>query len=630
MLRRLQHVRSKLMLAMLATTLTALVVSGIALLVYDLRAYQQSWVNDLVTQADILGQASTAALAFDDPRTAEQNLALLKLRPQISAAAIYTAQGKLFATYKRDDVVDPKFPEAQGASGHRIDAGELVVFQRLERGNELLGTVYVRARYELFDRLKNYVVILGVVMTVSLLAALLVSTRLQAAFTEPIMAMAEAARQVITRKDFSLRVRKTTEDEIGYLVEAFNAMLIEIGQSTKALELANRTLEREMVVRRDAEKALIAADRRKDEFLATLAHELRNPLAPLRAVLELLRRAGLDAQGARSAHDMMDRQLRQLVRLVDDLLDVSRITTGKMILRKERIDLHRIIQSAADAAAPLIEQRHHQLVVALPPEPVYLDADVVRLTQVFINLLFNAAKFTDSGGRITLAGERRDGHIVVTVSDTGIGIASGMLNTIFELFSQADLSLERPYAGLGVGLTLARHLAELHGGTVHAHSEGLGRGSQFIVELPVAAEALPESAAAAPSAPAAAGFSRLRVLLVDDNVDFVDSMAALLRSMGHEVRVAYDGEAGLQMAAAFAADAMFLDIGLPKLNGYDLARQLRQMPATRDALLVAVTGWGQEEDKQRAREAGFAHHIVKPADFHQIIAILESVTPRSA
>jgi CheY-like chemotaxis protein/two-component sensor histidine kinase len=299
-----------------------------------------------------------------------------------------------------------------------------------------------------------------------------------------------------------------------------------------------------------------------------------------------------------------------------------------MILRKERINLHTITQSAVDAASPLIEQRRHQLVVSLPSEPVYLEADAVRLTQIFINLLNNAAKFTDLEGRITVTGEQRDGHVVVTVGDSGIGIAPGMLGTIFDMFSQADLSLERPQAGLGVGLTLARHLVELHGGTIHARSDGLGRGSQFIVDLPVVTQALAADAGAASKSPAAAALSRLRVLCVDDNVDFVDSMAALLTSMGHDVRVAYDGEAGLQTAPAFAPDVMFLDIGLPKLNGYDLARRLRELPATRDALLVAITGWGQEDDKRRAKEAGFAHHMVKPADFNQIIAILASVVPR--
>jgi CheY-like chemotaxis protein len=403
-------------------------------------------------------------------------------------------------------------------------------------------------------------------------------------------------------------------------------MLAEIGRRAQALEESNRALQQEMAERRGAEKALLAADQRKDEFLATLAHELRNPLAPLRTALELLQTSGTDADTLRSAREVMERQLRQLVRLVNDLLDISRITTGKMTLKKEHIRLGDVVKSAVEAARPLIETREHWLDVVLPPAPVTLFADSTRLAQVFLNLLNNAAKFTDNRGAIKLTAEVKGGDLVVTVADTGIGISAKMLPVIFEMFAQADRSLERSQAGLGVGLTLVKHLAELHGGAVVARSDGAGRGSEFIVRLPVIAR--PEDRTAAPAPPgAAAAAPARRILMADDNEDFVDSLAMLLRAAGHEVMVVHDGLAAVAAAAEFKPDFAFLDIGLPKMNGYELARCLRGAPATAHTVLVAVTGWGQQEDIRRAREAGFAIHLTKPVEVDAIAQILQKPPP---
>jgi signal transduction histidine kinase len=619
-------VRKKLMLVVLATTLVALLLAGGAMVAYELRTYHATQVDDLFSQADLIGRASAPALAFDDPKAARENLSLLRVTPRISAAAIYTIKGAQFATYTRADIAGFKFPEFPQADGYQIDGNQLLLFKQIEDDNEVLGTVYLRARYELMDRLKNYLSILGAVMALSLVGALLMTAWLQAVVSRPILEITEVARQVMTRRDFSLRVRKTTEDEIGYLVDAFNDMLAEIGRRAQALEESNRALQQEMGERRDAEKALLAADRRKDEFLATLAHELRNPLAPLRNALEILRTAGNDADTLRSARDMMERQLHQLVRLVNDLLDVSRITTGKMILQKERIQLQDVVKSALEAAGPLIEARHHRLTLLLPPEPVVLFADFTRLAQVFLNLLNNAAKFTDVGGNITFAAELKDGELVVTVTDTGIGISTKMLPEIFDMFAQADRSLERAQAGLGVGLTLVKHLVELHGGTVIARSDGLGGGSQFIVRLPGVATSGPDSIVQGEGGMNVLAVARHRILLADDNEDFADSLAMLLRAMGHEVRVAHDGLAAAEAAAEFAPEFAFLDIGLPKLNGYELARRLRESPATRKTVLVAVTGWGQENDRRRSREAGFAYHLVKPVEPDAIQRILKGAS----
>ena len=522
-------VRKKLMWVVMTTTLVALLIASGAMVIYELRTYHEARVSDLVSQADLIGRSSAAALMFDDPKTAQANLALLKVAPRISAAAIYTAKGARFASYVRADLADVKFPDLPQADGYHVEGDQITVFQQIVDHNEVVGTVYLRARYELIDRLFSYVTILGAVMALSLFGAMLITAWLPELVSRPILEITEVARQVMARRDFSLRVRRTTVDEIGYLVDAFNDMLAEIGRRAQALEESNRALQQEMAERRGAEKALLAADQRKDEFLATLAHELRNPLAPLRTALELLQNSGTDADTLRSAREVMERQLRQLVRLVNDLLDISRITTGKMTLKKEPIQLGDVVKSAVESARPLIETRRHRLDVVLPPVTVTLFADFTRLAQVFLNLLNNAAKFTDSGGAIKLTAEVKGGDLVVTVADTGIGISAKMLPVIFDMFAQADRSLERAQAGLGVGLTLVKHLTELHGGTVVARSDGAGRGSEFIVRLPVIAP--PEDRAAAPAGPGAPSAAPARrILMADDNEDFVDSLAMLLRA----------------------------------------------------------------------------------------------------
>ena len=479
-----RSVRSRLMLVVLATTLAALGVVAIALVVYESRTYERSTAAGLMTQAQVLGRATAAALVFDDPDAARDNLAALKLQPQIRAAAIYTATGRLFASYGRSGAFGGASPGQPQADGYAIDGDEITVFRRIIEDQEALGTVYLRAAYALDARLADYLGILGFVLVASLAFALLLSAGLQRTITRPIIAVTDVARQVIGRRDFSLRVAKTTQDEVGVLVDAFNAMLAEVGRRADALEASNATLSRETAERREAEEALRVADRRKDEFLAMLAHELRNPLAPLRNALEILKRRGADAAVAKETREMMERQLRQLVRLVDDLLDVSRITTGKLALRAEVTEIRDVVRSGVDTAQPLIDARGHTLTISLPAEPVYVMADFARLSQVISNLLNNAANYTEPGGRIALAASADDSQVMVSVADNGIGIEAHMLGPVFGLFAQADDSLERTHGGLGVGLTLARHLAELHHGSIEARSEGIGKGSEFIVRMP--------------------------------------------------------------------------------------------------------------------------------------------------
>jgi PAS domain S-box-containing protein len=360
-----------------------------------------------------------------------------------------------------------------------------------------------------------------------------------------------------------------------------------------------------------ARLALADADRRKNEFLAVLAHELRNPLAPLRSALHVLKLAKGDAAAREDARLMMERQLTLMVRLVDDLMDMSRISRGKVELRRERIDLHEAIRLAVETSRPEIEARGHTFMVSIPPEPVGVDADVNRLAQVFANLLNNAAKYTEPGGQVALAVEPQGGEVVVHVRDSGIGIPPEMLPKVFDIFTQVDRTTEGAQGGLGIGLSLVKGLVEKHGGSVEARSEGRGLGSEFVVRLPV----LPEVPAAAGERPASRGpVARRRVLIVDDNRDAAVSLASMLNFMGNVTQTAHDGIEALDLAETFRPDLVVLDIGMPRLSGYDTARRLREKPWGREVVLVALTGWGQEEDRRRSRDAGFDSHLVKPIE----------------
>ena len=376
-----------------------------------------------------------------------------------------------------------------------------------------------------------------------------------------------------------------------------------------------------------AEEALREADRRKDEFLAVLAHELRNPLAPIRYAVAMAKREGRSEAERLQAQGIIERQVEHMRRLLDDLLDVSRITRGTLILRRSPVDLDSIVAAAQESARPLMEARGHTLAVRLPEHPIRLLVDPVRIAQVLANLLINAAKYTDSGGHIELEARREGGELLLTVRDNGIGISAQMMSRVFTLFAQASPALERSEGGLGIGLALVRGLVELHGGDVTAHSGGAGQGSAFVVRLPLGSPAEDESGADGP-APACAQVKPLRLLVADDNCDSAATCAALLRASGHEVTVAHTGREAFDLACELQPDALLLDIGMPELNGYQLAERIRGTAWGRRAVLIAISGWGQEADKRRALAAGFDRHLTKPIDPDGLEALLQRAAAR--
>ncbi len=383
--------------------------------------------------------------------------------------------------------------------------------------------------------------------------------------------------------------------------------------------------------RKQMEEALREADRRKNEFLAMLAHELRNPLAPIRNSLHLLRMAGTEGGAIGRVHEMMERQVNHMVRLVDDLLEVSRITRGKIELRKEPVELAAIIRSAVETSKPLIEAAGHRLAITLPPTPLILDADPVRLAQVVANLLNNAAKYTDPDGQIWLnvqaanGGGELPGEVVISVRDNGIGIPADMLPRVFDMFTQIDRTLGRAQGGLGIGLTLVRSLVQIHGGRVEAKSAGPGQGSEFIVRLPLAPAHRPDPAEPHRHHGQATVLPPQRLLIVDDNRDAADTLGMLLNFLGADVQVVSDGPAALETLRTYRPDAVLLDIGMPGMDGYEVARRIRQDPALAEVVLIALTGWGQEDDHNRSQEAGFDHHLVKPVDPDVLQALLASL-----
>jgi len=610
-----RSVRSKLTALVVQTTTIALLLAAIAMALQDLTAYRSARASQLATEASILALATAPALAFDDHAAAERGLAALRAHSAVLSAALYDTSGSLYVQYVGAGQQPPP-ARLQGSLDKTTLYGDQVsITQRITQNGEWLGTIYMRARFDMLPRIVTYLWIIALVTILGGITARILSAPLQRAITTPLDAMARVASHVVDQRDYSLRATKTTDDEIGLVVEAFNRMLDEVQLRTRALE--------------ESDEALREADRKKDEFLATLAHELRNPLAPIRNAAELLELRAADDLQRKWAREVIVRQVKRMGLLLDDLLDVSRITRQRLVLKKESVSLSTMMATAIETARPLIDAKQHSLQVSLPPEAIALDADPLRLSQAISNLLHNAAKYTDAGGRIQLSAELVAGELRIAVMDNGIGIEAQILPKLFKMFSQVDSAIDRTEGGLGIGLALVQGLVGLHGGTVEASSAGPGQGSTFTIRVPGARFAPGESAHSEfASVIDEVGSPLCKVLVADDNYDAAESLALIIRMWKYEVFVAQSGSAALEFAMRERPDAYILDIGMPGINGYEVARRIRSQPWGRRVLLLAVTGWGQSEDVARTKSAGFDEHMTKPVDLPRIQALLTDYSRR--
>lgn len=388
-------------------------------------------------------------------------------------------------------------------------------------------------------------------------------------------------------------------------------------------------IARDITDRKRIERALLEADRQKNEFLATLAHELRNPLAPIRNSLHILRLMNGDASTSERVQEMLERQVNHMVRLVDDLLEISRVTMGKIDLRMDAVDVKAVVESAIETSRPLIDAGRHHLDVDLPATPLTIDGDAVRLAQVVSNLLNNAAKYTHPGGRILVRAQRKGDFVEILVRDNGIGIQADQLPRVLEMFTRTERGKMHSQEGLGIGLALAKRLVEMHGGRIEVKSEGLDRGSEFVVCLPASVRNHIDEHTSIASAPHSLG-TRRKILIVDDNQDAASSLAMLISILGSDVQVAHDGKSAIAAFHSFHPSLALLDLGMPEMSGYDVARHVRSQSEFDDVTLVALTGWGQEDDRRRTREAGFDHHLVKPVDLDALQLLLADLPAKRA
>jgi PAS domain S-box-containing protein len=871
-------VRGKLVGIVLLTTVIVLVISGIAMLAHDLSVYRIKWASDVAGEAGILAMSSAPAMAFNDLEVAQRNLDALQVRSAVLAAALYGVDGQLYAQFSRAGEESPPARRPAGLRGVRVAGERVELTQQIEVNGEHLGTLYLRARYDVVGRVQAYLGIFSLITILSLLAAFALSAVLQRVFTVPLEEIGHVARQIVHEHDYSLRVKQTTQDEIGLAVQALNSMLDEVQLRARALEESNASLREEVSVRHAAETALARAnarlettlaaaeigswvadlrtenlvvdhnfaalygianpgvfvdiptlrlqqvhandlravleaetealaigtlaspefrivqpdgsvrwviergkvqfdangkpsrlaglliditpqklaeqqrretekvyraigesiaygvwvtdaegrctyasdsflrllgmtqeqcsdfgwasllhpdeaddtlaawrecvrtgsawyrehrirgadgtyhpvlaqgvpirgddgsargwaginldisrlkrteealreaDRRKDEFVATLAHELRNPLAPIRHATHILDSPGANEAQLKWGREVITRQVEHMALLLDDLLDVSRITRGRLDLKTSYVSIGEIVAAAIETARPLIDAKRHTVQIQVPEGPLELNVDPLRLSQALSNLLTNAAKYTDAGGKINLSVRRDATGVAIAVQDSGIGLHESSIPRVFDMFSQVESAMERSQGGLGIGLALVKGLVMLHGGTVEAASDGPGHGSTFTIHLPNACifqEQLEEEATRTPAVPPAG--PRCTLLVVDDNRDAAEALAMVLRLAGHEVAVGNSGQQALEIARRKCPDACILDIGMPGMSGYEVARAMREQPWGKTMLLIALTGWGQREDVDRARAAGFDHHFTKPIDAVQIERLL--------
>jgi len=611
---RATSLREQLVRAAVLTTLVAVLLNAAALFIHEWFSYRKDWVANIQTTANLVTDASVAALEVNDAQTAQRTLDMLGSKPQIQSAALYDLTGTLLAAYSRaDDEIHDRRNVEVAPSEPTFRGSRLELTHPIQSDGELLGMLHLTARHDIGNRLLGFAFILLLSSGLCVVGAFLLFGRLQRRITAPLESMTRVAQDVITSHNWTLRAPRSNYSDVGQLVDAFNSLLYECQTRTS-------DLEQEALSRRHVEQQLRQADHQKNVFLATLAHELRNPLAPMTNAVALLRMPNATSGTRDKAVQVLERQLNHMVRLISDLLDTSRITTGQLSLTLQPLDISALVSTAVEETQTLAVQQ--EVAVHLHPahDVLCVDGDPVRLAQVFSNLLNNACRYTPRGGQVDVSLVGDATSVYVFVQDTGVGVEPGMQKRIFDLFEQADKSLERGNVGLGVGLSLSRQIVELHKGEVTMTSEGKGRGSCFTVQLP-RLKCVGEPAMLAADS-RAVHLRRLQILIADDNIDLAESFAELLRASGHLVEVVHDGEAALQMARTQPPDIALLDIGMPKRDGFEVARQLRATPATSDILLVAISGWGAEADKRTAEQAGFDHYLVKPVEPADLVKIL--------
>ena len=659
-------VRNKLLAVVLLTTLVALLVALVAMIGYDLRVYHRSWVSDVATQAELLGRTSAAALAFDDARAAEEDLALLRFRPKVRAGAVYNAQGALFAKYPADDT-DDQFPKVAEDDATRVENGSLVVFRHIVNHGETLGTVYLRADYELYDRIRDYLGIAAIVMAAAMLVALGMSSWLQRIVTRPILAIGQIAREVVEQRDYSRRARKISDDEVGSLVESFNGMLAEIERRTLEAEASNAKIAREVEERREAQQEVMRlnegleqrvqertvqlqssnhelglakeaaekANEAKSEFLSNMSHELRTPLNAILGFGQLLESDDLPSTPAQKKEfvEHILKAGRHLLTLINEILDLAHIESGKVTLSLEPVSVAEILAECKAMIEPVGNQRAIRLVFP-DDDGLHVLADRIRLKQVLLNLLSNAIKYNRPSGTVVVDCAHASSDVVrISVRDTGSGLRPDQLDALFEPFNRLgqQSGIEE---GTGIGLVVTRKLVEMMGGVVGVNS-AVGIGSVFWFELKYVAPAASIVDAETDNTRSARRVDtsgRVSVVLyVEDNpanLRLIEEMIGFRKDL--RLLSAPDAHLGIELARAHRPDVILIDLNLPGLSGSDAQVILHDDPRTRDIPVIAVSANAMPRDIAKGMAQGFFRYVTKPIDIAALDEAIDSALVSSA
>lgn len=601
----------------------ALLMASTGFVAYEIVAFRERLVRHMAAQAEIVGYNSAAAVVFKDQAAAAKTLAALRAETQVVAAGIYLPDGQVFATYVRDHAsVVTELGVPTTGDGHRFVKSHLIVHRNILVDGEEIGSVRLLSDlHELAASVKRYLIIALGVLIAAIAVAIPLLARLQRMILEPIMELVRAARIVSEEKNFAVRATVMADDELGLLVRTFNEMLAQI-----------QTRDTEIAGARDAAES---ANRAKDEFLAVISHELRTPLSPILAWTRMLRSGELPPDRANHGLDVIERNVRSQAQLIEDLLDVSRIISGKLRLDVRPTELAPVVEAAVESVRPTADVKQVRLQVVLDPRAVVVAGDAERLKQVVWNLLSNAIKFTPKGGRVQVVMQCINSHVEIAVADTGKGIHPEFLPFVFERFRQADSSSTRTYGGLGLGLSIVRNLVELHGGQVRAESPGEGEGATFTVELPIALLHTPATSdrvhprLPGPGTPglSATELRGLQVLVVDDDLDTLETIRILLSDSGAVVRVATSASEALADLQESIPDLLISDIGMPEEDGYALIRKVRALDPTHGGRVpaLALTAYARVEDRLKVLSAGFQLHVAKPIEPAELIALVSSI-----